>query len=254
MALRAEIRDRPEKADPRWWKRAPRELVSQRVVQMEGASQGVSGKESACQQGDSGSVPGWGRSWSGTWQPAALFLPGTFVDREAWGAVSMGLPGWAHTVSLKDRLPSHPSLDLGWPRKGPWTNQLTWSFPAPWSISSNFSQHQPSLQILRITRTCQHCSYGPANSDPAALVSRLPKVFCMKLPMKTAYHKAPYSYFMQMHPSLSFLGLTHISVLSLCWHWTYGVWITVSPRGQEPRTPATPLSLTLPPTVPKNTT
>ena len=208
MALRAEIRDLPEKADPRWWKRALRELVSQRIVQIEGASQGVSGKESACQQGDSGSVPGWGRSWNGTWQPAALFLPGTFVDREAWGAASVGLPGWAHAASLKDRLPSHSSLDLGWPRKGPWTNQLTWSFPAPWSISSNFSQHQPSPQILRITRACQHCSYGTANSDRAALVSRLPKVFCMKLPTKTAYHKAPYGLF-HANASFPFLPRTH---------------------------------------------
>ena len=60
----------------------------------------------------------------------------------------------------------------------------------------------------RRIRTCRHHSYGPANIDQVALVSRLLKVFFMKLPMKTAYHKAPYSPF-HANASFPFLPVTH---------------------------------------------
>jgi len=37
---------------------------------------GSDGKESACNAGDLGLIPGLGRSWRRVWQPTAVFLPG----------------------------------------------------------------------------------------------------------------------------------------------------------------------------------
>ena len=52
----------------------------------------LSGKESACDAGDLGSIPGLGRfPWRGKWQPTPVFLPGEFhgqrslVGYSPWG-------------------------------------------------------------------------------------------------------------------------------------------------------------------------
>ena len=46
----------------------------------------LSGKESACKTGDTGSIPGSGRfSWRRKWQPTPVFLP-----RESYGQRSLG--------------------------------------------------------------------------------------------------------------------------------------------------------------------
>ena len=37
---------------------------------------GSDGKESACNAGDLGLIPGWGRSPEKAWQPPPVFLPG----------------------------------------------------------------------------------------------------------------------------------------------------------------------------------
>jgi len=51
---------------------------------------GSDGKESTCNVGDLGSIPGLGRS-PGGWQPTPVFLPGDFpMDRVAWWAIAMG--------------------------------------------------------------------------------------------------------------------------------------------------------------------
>ena len=51
-----------------------------------------SGKESACNSGDAGSIPGWGRfPGEGKWQPTPVLLPGKFhgwkslVGYSPWG-------------------------------------------------------------------------------------------------------------------------------------------------------------------------
>ena len=52
---------------------------------------GLSGKESACQAGDMGSIPGWEGPWETEWQPTPVFLPGkshgqrSLVDKSPWG-------------------------------------------------------------------------------------------------------------------------------------------------------------------------
>ena len=54
---------------------------------------GSDGKESACNAGDPGSIPGMGRSiWGRKWQPTPVFLPGKFHgQRNLSGLQSMGL-------------------------------------------------------------------------------------------------------------------------------------------------------------------
>ena len=45
----------------------------------------LSGQESACNAGDTGSIPVSGRFlWRRTWQPTPVFLPGDPMDRGAW--------------------------------------------------------------------------------------------------------------------------------------------------------------------------
>ena len=45
---------------------------------------GSDGKESACNAGDPGSIPGSGKfPRERAWQPTPVFLPGEFMDREA---------------------------------------------------------------------------------------------------------------------------------------------------------------------------
>ena len=54
------------------------------------------GKESACNAGDVGSVPGLGRSPGGgtTWQPTPVFLPGKFHGQRSL----VGYNPWGHEV------------------------------------------------------------------------------------------------------------------------------------------------------------
>ena len=56
-------------------KRKP--LKQQCNITYNGLPRWLSGKESACQAGNSGSIPGSGRS-PGEWQPTPVFLPGEF--------------------------------------------------------------------------------------------------------------------------------------------------------------------------------
>ena len=52
----------------------------------------VSGKESACQAGDLGLIPGSGRSpGERKWQPTSVFLPGKSLDRGAWWTTIHGV-------------------------------------------------------------------------------------------------------------------------------------------------------------------
>ena len=52
---------------------------------------GLSGKESACQPGDMGSIPDWEGPWETEWQPTPVFLPGkshgqrSLVGNSPWG-------------------------------------------------------------------------------------------------------------------------------------------------------------------------
>ena len=56
---------------------------------------GLDSKESACKSacnvGDLGSIPGWGRYWRRVWQPTPVFLPGESPwTAEPGGLQSMG--------------------------------------------------------------------------------------------------------------------------------------------------------------------
>ena len=52
---------------------------------------GSDSKESACNAGDPGLVPGSGRSRSRKWQPAPGFLSGNPMNRGAWRATVHGV-------------------------------------------------------------------------------------------------------------------------------------------------------------------
>ena len=52
----------------------------------------LSGQESACNAGDSGSIPVSGRFlWRRKWQPTPVFLPGDPMDRGVWQATVHGV-------------------------------------------------------------------------------------------------------------------------------------------------------------------
>ena len=54
---------------------------------------GSDSKESACNAGDLGSIPGSGRSpGEGNWQPTLVFLPGEFYGQKSLG----GYNPWGH--------------------------------------------------------------------------------------------------------------------------------------------------------------
>ena len=52
---------------------------------------GLDSTESACDEGDLGSIPGLGRFLRGAWEPTPVFLPGVFdgqrilADYSPWG-------------------------------------------------------------------------------------------------------------------------------------------------------------------------
>ena len=53
------------------------------------------GKDSACNSGDPGSVPGSGRfPWRREWQPTPVFLPGEFNGQRCL----VGYSSWSHRV------------------------------------------------------------------------------------------------------------------------------------------------------------
>ena len=55
------------------------------------------GKASACNAGDTGSIPGLGRfPWRRKWQPIPVFLPGEFHGQRSLAGYiqSMGLQSW----------------------------------------------------------------------------------------------------------------------------------------------------------------
>ena len=55
-------------------------------------SGGSDDKESACNVGDPGSIPGWGKiPWRRKWQPTWYSCPGNLMDREAWWATVHGV-------------------------------------------------------------------------------------------------------------------------------------------------------------------
>ena len=54
-------------------------------------------KESACNAGDPGLIPGWGRSpGEGNGNPLQYSCPENSMDREAWQATVQGLPRVGH--------------------------------------------------------------------------------------------------------------------------------------------------------------
>ena len=62
------------------------------LVTLQGFPGGSDGKESACNTGDVGLIPGLGKTpWRREWQPIAVFLPGEFhgerslVGYSPWG-------------------------------------------------------------------------------------------------------------------------------------------------------------------------
>ena len=61
---------------------------------------GSDGKESACNAGDLGSMPGLGRSpGKGNGYPLQLFLPGEFHDRGGCWAIAHGLQRVRHNCA-----------------------------------------------------------------------------------------------------------------------------------------------------------
>ena len=63
---------------------------------------GLSGKESTCNAGDAGSIPGLGRSsGEGNGNPLQYSCLGSPMDREAWRATDMGVAGVGHDLATK---------------------------------------------------------------------------------------------------------------------------------------------------------
>ena len=65
-------------------------MIGLRTV-LKGFPAGSDGKESACNAGDPGSIPGSGRfPWRREWQPTLVFLPGEFHGQELGGLQCTG--------------------------------------------------------------------------------------------------------------------------------------------------------------------
>ena len=79
------------------------------------ASGGSAGKESTCNAGDQGSIPGLGRSpWRREWQPTTpVFLPGRIPRTEAPGGLSsMGSQRVRHKSDMTEQLTLSLLLEL----------------------------------------------------------------------------------------------------------------------------------------------
>ena len=69
-----------------------------------GFSGGSDGKESTCNVGDLGSIPGWKIPWRRAWQPNPVFLPGESPwTEEPDGLQSMGCQRVGHECVTKHR-------------------------------------------------------------------------------------------------------------------------------------------------------
>ena len=68
--------------------------------------QSLVGKESVCNAGDLGLIPGSGRfHWRKKWQPTPVFLPGESHDRGAQQAIVHGITGVIHDLVTKSPPP-----------------------------------------------------------------------------------------------------------------------------------------------------
>ena len=82
----------------------------------QGFPSGSDGKESACNAGDPGSIPGWEKSpGEREWLPTPVFLPGEFQDRGVWRATVHGVAlirhDWAtNTCSAFSKEAKQPCL------------------------------------------------------------------------------------------------------------------------------------------------
>ena len=91
-----------------------------KFIWMSGLSRGSlgfsDGKESACNAGDQGSIPGWGKiPWRRKWHPTPVFLPGKSYG---WRSLA-GYSPWGHkesdaTERLAHLLGSHTSSPSMW--------------------------------------------------------------------------------------------------------------------------------------------
>ena len=88
-----------------------------------GFAGGSVGKESDCNAGDSGSIPGWGRSpGGGNDNPLQYSCLGNFMDRRTWRVTVHGvaesqtrLSNWTHTHNLRKNFkPSGSPWTLPW--------------------------------------------------------------------------------------------------------------------------------------------
>ena len=77
-------------------------MVKAPVYALGGLPPWLSGKESACQAVDVGSIPGWGRSpgEGNGWLPTLVFLPGGFYGQK-------NLVGYSHGVAKSGTQLSH---------------------------------------------------------------------------------------------------------------------------------------------------
>ena len=72
------------------------------AVSMWGFPSGSDGKESACNAGDQGLIPGWGKiPWRRKWQPTPVFLPGkeqatVLAGYSPWGHKELDTTEWFH--------------------------------------------------------------------------------------------------------------------------------------------------------------
>ena len=73
--------------------------TSQYYSLLRGFSHGSDGKESACNAGDPGSIPGLGIPWRRKWQPTPVFLPGEFNGQRSLA----GYGPWGHKELNTDR-------------------------------------------------------------------------------------------------------------------------------------------------------
>ena len=84
---------------------------------------GSDGGESACNVGDQGSIPGWGRSpWRREWQPIPVFLPGEFHEERSvagyspWGCKeSDTTERLTHTHTQTQWEPGRPTASCHFP-------------------------------------------------------------------------------------------------------------------------------------------
>ena len=67
------------------------DLTSFLNINLKIEANGSHGKESVCNAGDSGFIPGLGRPWRAKWQPTPVFLPGkSHGQRSLAGYSSLG--------------------------------------------------------------------------------------------------------------------------------------------------------------------